>query len=191
MNVIVRTDEGAVSLIVDDIGDVLDLDPQNIERPPDNLAAEADGVVQSGLQAERFTLVVIGRRQDSRSGSFCPLERLELRPRGFHSREEIDMAQALVVDDSKATRMILTRALKEFGYVVTEAGDGQEALRELAQLKEVPDLILTDWNMPVMNGLEFLREVRKAERFASSAVVIGDDPYGNGPDCGSARSGCK
>src|SRR5665213_4324844 len=81
------------------------------------------------------------------------------------SRKETYMAQALVVDDSKATRMILARALKEFGYVVTEAADGREALRELDQLKEVPDLILTDWNMPVMNGLEFLREVRKAERF--------------------------
>jgi two-component system chemotaxis response regulator CheY len=82
------------------------------------------------------------------------------------------MALALVVDDSKATRMILSRALKEFGYVVTEAADGKEALRELSELEQVPELILTDWNMPVMNGLEFLREVRKAERFAASSVVM-------------------
>jgi two-component system chemotaxis response regulator CheY len=82
------------------------------------------------------------------------------------------MAFALVVDDSKATRMILSRTLKEFGYSVTEAADGREALTELAQLEQVPELILTDWNMPVMNGLEFLREVRKEERFASSAVVM-------------------
>jgi two-component system chemotaxis response regulator CheY len=82
------------------------------------------------------------------------------------------MASALVVDDSKATRMILSRTLKEFGYAVTEAADGREALTELSHLEQVPDLILTDWNMPVMNGLEFLREVRKAERFASSVVVM-------------------
>jgi two-component system chemotaxis response regulator CheY len=82
------------------------------------------------------------------------------------------MALALVVDDSKATRMILARTLKEFGYTVAEAADGKEALLELSQLKQAPELILTDWNMPVMNGLEFLREVRKAERFAASTVVM-------------------
>lgn len=82
------------------------------------------------------------------------------------------MALALVVDDSKATRMILARTLKEFGYTVAEAADGKQALLELSQLKQTPELILTDWNMPVMNGLEFLREVRKAERFAASAVVM-------------------
>jgi two-component system chemotaxis response regulator CheY len=82
------------------------------------------------------------------------------------------MASALVVDDSKATRMILSRTLKEFGYSVTEAADGREALKELEQLEKAPELILTDWNMPIMNGLEFLREVRKAERFSSSAVVM-------------------
>lgn len=82
------------------------------------------------------------------------------------------MALALVVDDSKATRMILARTLKEFGYRVAEAGDGQEALRELSQLEKAPELILTDWNMPVMNGLEFLREVRKENRYGASAVVM-------------------
>jgi two-component system chemotaxis response regulator CheY len=82
------------------------------------------------------------------------------------------MALALVVDDSKATRMILARALKEFGYAVAEAADGREALKELSRLEQVPELILTDWNMPVMNGLEFLREVRKAERFSDSVVVM-------------------
>ena len=39
-------------------------------------------------------------------------------------------------------------------------------------MEKIPELILTDWNMPVMNGLEFLREVRKLDRFASSAVVM-------------------
>ena len=82
------------------------------------------------------------------------------------------MARALIVDDSKATRMILARTLQEFGYSVVEAADGQEALAELSKSEQVPDLIMTDWNMPVMNGLDFLREVRKTKRFASSAVVM-------------------
>lgn len=47
MNVVVRTDDGLVSLIVDDIGDVIDLDPGNIEQPPDNLAPEAGEIIES------------------------------------------------------------------------------------------------------------------------------------------------
>ncbi len=82
------------------------------------------------------------------------------------------MALALVVDDSKATRMILSKTLKELGYSVTEASDGREALDTLTGSQHIPQLILTDWNMPVMNGLEFLREVRKLERYSSSAVVM-------------------
>src|SRR5947209_1769988 len=45
MNVVVRTEEGPVSLIVDDIGDVIDLEAQKMELPPDNLAAEASGII--------------------------------------------------------------------------------------------------------------------------------------------------
>jgi purine-binding chemotaxis protein CheW len=59
MNVIVRTEEGAVSLIVDDIGDVLDLDPQNFERPPDNLAAEADGIIQAVYKLKDSLLLLL------------------------------------------------------------------------------------------------------------------------------------
>jgi two-component system chemotaxis response regulator CheY len=55
---------------------------------------------------------------------------------------------------------------------VTEAADGREALTELTNFTQIPELILTDWNMPVMNGLEFLREVRKLDRFSGSAVVM-------------------
>jgi len=66
---------------------------------------------------------------------------------------------ALVVDDSKAMRMILERSLKEVGFVVTGAGDGQVALDQLNQGAQV-DLMLVDWNMPVMNGFDLIRAVR-------------------------------
>ena len=59
MNVIVRTEEGAVSLIVDDIGDVLDLEPQNIERPPDNLAAEANGIIHAVYKLKDSLLLLL------------------------------------------------------------------------------------------------------------------------------------
>jgi two-component system chemotaxis response regulator CheY len=67
--------------------------------------------------------------------------------------------RALIVDDSKAMRMILARTLKELGFEVFEAGQGQDALRWLNQGGEV-DLMLVDWNMPVMNGYELICAVR-------------------------------
>lgn len=66
---------------------------------------------------------------------------------------------ALVVDDSKAMRMVLKKILGDIGYEVSEAEDGSEALERLKSIDPV-DLMLIDWNMPVMNGLEFVRAVR-------------------------------
>lgn len=67
---------------------------------------------------------------------------------------------ALVIDDSRAMRMILKRILVGCGFEVVEAGDGQQALDAVAA-GPVPELALIDWNMPVMNGLEFVTAVRK------------------------------
>ncbi|MDP9465831.1 MAG: response regulator [Actinomycetota bacterium] len=67
---------------------------------------------------------------------------------------------ALVIDDSRAMRMILKRILLDRGFTVVEAGDGQQALDAVAA-GPVPDLALIDWNMPVMNGLEFVMAVRR------------------------------
>lgn len=67
--------------------------------------------------------------------------------------------RALVVDDSKAIRSILGNYLEEAGFEVAYAGDGREALDQLSRGLEL-DLMLVDWNMPVMNGLELLRAVR-------------------------------
>jgi two-component system chemotaxis response regulator CheY len=69
------------------------------------------------------------------------------------------MKKALVVDDSAFIRKIAKQILDGMGFVVTEAKDGAQAL-ECCQ-KELPELILLDWNMPVMSGLEFLTKLRK------------------------------
>lgn len=68
----------------------------------------------------------------------------------------------LVVDDSKAMRMIVMRTLRQAGFgehTIEEAGNGLEALKNIEQ--KPADLILCDWNMPEMNGIDLLREVRK------------------------------
>jgi len=66
---------------------------------------------------------------------------------------------ALIVDDSKAMRMILGKALREIGFEITEAGNGHEALHRL-NVGEPIDLVLVDWNMPLMNGHELVCAVR-------------------------------
>ena len=67
--------------------------------------------------------------------------------------------RALVIDDSRAVRIIIRNILRELGMEVLEAGDGREALEQLRQNPDV-ELVLVDWNMPEMNGLEFIRAMR-------------------------------
>jgi len=61
----------------------------------------------------------------------------------------------LVVDDSKVIRKVARHILETLDFAVEEAGDGREALAAVAVA--VPDVVLLDWNMPVMNGMEFLQ----------------------------------
>ena len=82
------------------------------------------------------------------------------------------MAKALVVDDSRAVRMILGRTLKELGFAVHEAGNGREALALMKTEREGMSLVLADWNMPEMNGLELLRLLRADPTLASLVVVM-------------------
>ena len=82
------------------------------------------------------------------------------------------MSKALVVDDSRAVRMILARILRELGYEIGEAGDGKEALRMLDQQPGGYSLVLVDWNMPVMNGLELLIEMRRRPEYSSLLVLM-------------------
>jgi two-component system, chemotaxis family, chemotaxis protein CheY len=65
----------------------------------------------------------------------------------------------LVVDDSRVVRKVARRILEAHGFGVAEAEDGQKALD--ACRAEMPDCVLLDWNMPVMDGITFLRELRQ------------------------------
>ena len=74
----------------------------------------------------------------------------------------------LIVDDSKVIRMVARKILQELEFNTEEAADGKEALD--ACLNSMPDVVLLDWNMPVMSGIEFLRELR--------GIPGGDEPVG-------------
>jgi two-component system chemotaxis response regulator CheY len=87
-------------------------------------------------------------------------------------RGGVIVAKALVVDDSKAMRMILSRPLKELGYEVREAANGREALEVVEAEKATVTLVLIDWNMPEMNGFELLKRLRQNPELSSMVVVM-------------------
>lgn len=82
---------------------------------------------------------------------------------------------ALVIDDSRAMRMILSRTLTGLGFEVAQAGDGREALDVIAtgaDTGQLPSVCLVDWNMPVMNGLEFVTAVRATPAYRDITLMM-------------------
>jgi two-component system chemotaxis response regulator CheY len=78
----------------------------------------------------------------------------------------------MVIDDSRAMRLILRRITGQLGFEVTEAGNGREALDLLAAAENPPELALVDWNMPEMNGLEFVLAVRADPRYRAMTLMM-------------------
>ena len=77
----------------------------------------------------------------------------------------------MVADDDRVVRRIVVAKLYGLGYDVEEAADGQEVL-ELLEEGEIPDLLITDSNMPRMNGLQLVRRLRDSDDAALSALPI-------------------
>ena len=80
------------------------------------------------------------------------------------------MKSCLIVDDSKVIRMVARKIIQELEFEIAEAADGKSALE--ACENHMPDAILLDWNMPVMSGIEFLRELRKRPGGDAPIVVF-------------------
>ena len=80
------------------------------------------------------------------------------------------MKTCLVVDDSRVIRKVARRILEELGLEVSEAADGMEAMAWCRT--GMPDSILLDWNMPLMDGLSFLRELRKQPSGERPVVIF-------------------
>jgi len=79
--------------------------------------------------------------------------------------------RALVIDDSRAVRLIIGQILREMNMEVLEAGDGLEALEQLQRNPDI-DLVLVDWNMPRMNGLDFIRAVRSQRAYDGVRLLM-------------------
>lgn len=80
------------------------------------------------------------------------------------------MKTCLVVDDSKVIRKVARHILETLNFQVSEAADGREAMDSC--LSSVPDVILLDWNMPVMSGMDFLRALRETALASRPKVVF-------------------
>jgi two-component system chemotaxis response regulator CheY len=76
----------------------------------------------------------------------------------------------LVIDDSKTIRMIVTKALKAAGFETIEAGNGREGIE--AVNASSPALVISDLNMPVMDGLEFARDLRSLPAHANTPLIF-------------------
>ena len=80
------------------------------------------------------------------------------------------MKSCLIVDDSKVVRMVAKKILEGLNFEIQEAEDGKQAL-EHCQSK-IPDVVLLDWNMPVMSGIEFLEQLRAKPDIEQPIVVF-------------------
>jgi len=76
----------------------------------------------------------------------------------------------LSIDDSRAIRMVLKRLFRPFACELFEAGDGEEGLA--VATSEKPDLIILDYNMPVMDGVAMLRQMRENPELKRTPVIM-------------------
>jgi two-component system, chemotaxis family, chemotaxis protein CheY len=79
--------------------------------------------------------------------------------------------RALIIDDSKAMRSILGKMLRELKFETVEAANGKEALEKLRESGKV-DIALVDWNMPEMNGYDFIRAVRAEQLYDGVTLMM-------------------
>jgi len=80
------------------------------------------------------------------------------------------MKRCLIVDDSRVVRKVARRIVEDLNFTADEAADGQQALESCRSA--MPDAVLLDWNMPVMNGIDFLRALRREPGGDSPKVVF-------------------
>jgi two-component system chemotaxis response regulator CheY len=85
----------------------------------------------------------------------------------------------LLVDDSRTMRMIVQRAIRQAGYRTLKVGEAENGAQALEKLKELkPLLILSDWNMPEMSGIDFLKQVRAAQNDVPFGFITSETSRG-------------
>jgi two-component system chemotaxis response regulator CheY len=142
-------------------------------RGTNEIATSITGVAKAAQETSAGTARSTGRHRAGAHGGGPPAPHRQVP--GRVTKKDPPMltraSRAIIVDDSRATRTILRRTLTEEGFEVIEAGDGQQALDQLTQAGAL-DLALVDWNMPVMNGLELIGQLRARSEFDGMAIMM-------------------
>jgi len=79
--------------------------------------------------------------------------------------------KTLIIDDSRAVRRVIAGMMKQLGFETFEAANGVEAMQRLEEMPR-PDIVLVDWNMPEMNGLQFIRAVRAIPQYFDLPLMM-------------------
>ena len=154
-------------LLVDAVGEVMKFPNSACEAKPANLDARWSRVASGVIRLEGQLLVVLDvdrvldMRKAGRRGVRPWRSGLDKRGevRGQRSESEGEMKICLVVDDSSVIRKVARRILEGLDFQIVEAEDGEQALG--ACQRQLPDAVLLDWNMPKMDGYEFLKALRR------------------------------
>ncbi len=85
--------------------------------------------------------------------------------------ESASALRAIVVDDSRAARMMVGNMLRQLGFEIETAEHGQDALDKLTG-ESIPDAFVIDWNMPVMDGVQLARELRKMDGYKAVPILM-------------------
>lgn len=80
------------------------------------------------------------------------------------------MPSCIVADDSKIIRMLLSKIMENFSYTVNEAEDGEDLLEQCAQ--NMPDLIISDWNLPLIDGIDVLYKIRNDSKIKQPVFIF-------------------
>lgn len=99
------------------------------------------------------------------------------------------MKSCLLVDDSSVIRKVARRILEDMDYTVDEAEDGQEAYEKC--ILEMPDILLVDWSMPVVSGLEFIKRLRGYEGGDKPRIVFCTTEHDIGQIAVAMRAGAN
>ncbi len=161
--VLARASMGTVALLVDSVIDARELILQDIGR----LARRISGVVGGAFRADgkpMFVLDVPALERAAKSSGHVTAS-LALR-----RRLAVKRTRVLVVDDALSVRRSMEQLLEDAGYEVTSANDGFQALDSLRA--KPPALVLTDLEMPNLNGLDLTRRIRELPQFMGLPVVM-------------------
>jgi chemosensory pili system protein ChpA (sensor histidine kinase/response regulator) len=162
-HVIVHVGEREIALVVDRIVDSREMILQDIG----NFLRRMPGIGSGVLRPDGGVIFLLD--VESLAASDTPLRRSEAAQR-MRRIEPVARKHVLVVDDAISVRKSLQQLVQDAGFEVSVARDGQDALDSLFQRRA--DIVLTDLEMPTMNGLELAKRLRSSAPFAGIPIVM-------------------